>query len=111
MRPRRWRAPLAAALAAILLPSTAVAGPAAAAAPARSAAAPSVAPDERALVRVELPTEALFDELVAAGADIATRPRADGNRVRVDLVLTGAELAGLTARGARHRRGLMAPPC
>jgi hypothetical protein len=100
MRPRRWRAPLAAALAAILVPSAAVAGPAAAAVPA-PAAAPSVGPAERALVRVELPTEAMFDELVAAGADIATRPRADGSRVRVDLVLTGAELAALTARGAR----------
>jgi len=101
MRPRRWRAPLAAALAAILVPSAAVAGPAAAAVPAPAAAAPSVGPAERALVRVELPTEAMFDELVTAGADIATRPRADGSRVRVDLVLTGAELAALTARGAR----------
>jgi hypothetical protein len=60
-----------------------------------------VAPAELALVRVELPSEAMFDELVAAGADIATRPRGDGTRVRVDVVLTGAQLAALTARGAR----------
>ena len=94
----RWRAPLAAALAAILVSSAAVAGPAAAA---PTVAPPAVAAAEQALVRVELPNEAMFDELVASGADIATRPRADGNRVRVDVVLTGAQLAALTARGAR----------
>jgi hypothetical protein len=103
MTPRRWRAPLTVALAAILVPSVATAGPATAspggAAP--TAAAPTVAPAEYALVRVELPSEAMFDELVAAGADIATRPRADGTRVRVDVVLTGEQLAALTARGAR----------
>jgi len=102
MTQRRWRAPLAAVLAAILVPSAAVATPAAAAPAAPvTAAAPAVGPAEQALVRVELPTEAMFDQLVASGADIATRPRVDGNRVRVDVVLTGAELAALTTRGAR----------
>ncbi|GIJ45309.1 hypothetical protein Val02_21950 [Virgisporangium aliadipatigenens] len=65
------------------------------------AAPPAVAAQETALVRVQLPDEAMYDALVAAGADIATRPRADGTRVVVDLVLTGADLAALTARGAR----------
>jgi len=65
------------------------------------AAPPAVAPEETALVRVQLPSEAMYDELVAAGADIATRPRADGSRVVVDLVLTGGDLAALQARGAQ----------
>ena len=66
-------------------------------APTASAAAQ---PDELALVRVALPDEAMFDELVASGADIAARPRTDDGRVLVDLVLTGSQLDALTARGA-----------
>jgi hypothetical protein len=66
-----------------------------------TAAPPSAVADELALVRVELPDQAMFDELVAGGADIATRPRFDDGRLLVDLVLTGSELDALTARGAR----------
>lgn len=62
---------------------------------------PAVASGELALVRVQLPNEAMFDELVARGADIATRPRLDGGQVLVDLVLTGSQLDALTARGAK----------
>jgi hypothetical protein len=66
-----------------------------------SAAPPVVAAGELALVRVQLPSEAMFDELVASGADIAARPRMDDGRLLVDLVLTGSQLDGLTARGAK----------
>jgi hypothetical protein len=79
-------------LALVLLLSVLVPSPTASAAP--------VDPDELALVRVALPDEAMFDELVAASADIATRPRVDDGRVLVDLVLTGTQLDALTARGA-----------
>ncbi|MGB3444399.1 MAG: M14 family zinc carboxypeptidase [Actinophytocola sp.] len=60
-------------------------------------AAPSSSADEPALVRVQLPTESMFDELVASGADIAARP----GELLVDLVLTGGQLDALTSRGAR----------
>jgi GNAT superfamily N-acetyltransferase len=43
----------------------------------------------------------MFHELVAGGADIASRPRSTHGEVRADIVLTGAELSALTARGAR----------
>jgi hypothetical protein len=70
--------------------------------PAPSAgAAPAATPDGLALVRVELPDAAMFDELVASGADIAARPRLDDGRLLVDLVVTGSQLDDLTARGAR----------
>ena len=66
-----------------------------------NAAPPPVAAGERALVRVELPSAAMFDELVATGYDIAARPKLDNGQVLADLVLTGAELAALESRGAR----------
>jgi hypothetical protein len=83
------------ATAAVVLLSTVTAGASATAAP------PAVAAGEQALVRVQLPTDAMFDELVAGGADIAARPQLDDGRVLVDLVLTGSQLEALTARGAR----------
>jgi len=83
--------------AAVVLLSTITAGVAATAA----AAPPAVAADEQALVRVELPAEAMFDELVASGADVAARPRVDDGAVLADLVLTGSQLDALVARGAR----------
>lgn len=64
-------------------------------------AAPTTQSEALSLVRVELPNEAMFDELVASGADIAARPRMDDGRVLVDLVVTGSELDALAARGAR----------
>jgi Zinc carboxypeptidase len=62
----------------------------------------SVAADETALVRVQLPDQAMLDELVANGADLAARPRelTDG-ALAVDIVLTGRDLAALVQRGAR----------
>jgi hypothetical protein len=69
--------------------------------PSAAAAAPVVAADELVLVRVQLPDEAMFDELLESGADIATRPRMDDGQLLVDLVLSGSELAELTARGAQ----------
>ena len=66
-----------------------------------SAAPPPIAAADLALVRVQLPTEAMFDELVASGADIAARPRMDDGRLLVDLVLTGSQLDALHARGAK----------
>ena len=94
---RRWAATLAAAvLTAGLLTH-----------PGISAAAPAADPvvdlatDEAALVRFRLPDEAMFQELVAEGADIATRPRSAPGQVLADIVVTGAQLAALTARGAQ----------
>jgi hypothetical protein len=53
------------------------------------------------LVRVQVPDEAMFDELVASGADIATRSRTDDGRLLVDLVVTGSQLDTLASRGAQ----------
>ncbi|HEX6356501.1 M14 family zinc carboxypeptidase [Actinophytocola sp.] len=66
-----------------------------------AAAAPAVDADELVLARVQLPNETMFDELLANGADIATRPRMDDGQLLVDLVLSGSELDALTARGAQ----------
>jgi hypothetical protein len=66
-----------------------------------TAGAAPTEPDELTLVRVELPDAAMFDELVASGADIAARPRFDDGRMLVDLVVSDSELSALTARGAR----------
>lgn len=79
------------ATAAVLLLSTVTAG-----VPTGAAAAPESS-DELALVRVQLPTESMFDELVASGVDVAARP----DRLVADLVLTGRQLDELTARGVR----------
>jgi len=83
------------ATAAVVLLSTITAGATATAAP------PAVAAGEQALVRVHLPTDAMFDELVASGADVAARPRVDDGTMLVDLVVTGSQLDALVARGAR----------
>ncbi|GIF75090.1 M14 family zinc carboxypeptidase [Asanoa siamensis] len=66
------------------------------------AAGPTVklAAGETALVRFRLPDEAMLRDLVASGADVAARPRTTLGQVQVDLVVTGAELDALTARGA-----------
>lgn len=79
------------ATATLLVLSTVTAG-----VPATAAPAPPTT-GELALVRVQLPAESMFDELVASGADIAARP----DRLLVDLVLTGNQLDALTARGAK----------
>ncbi|GAB1513953.1 M14 family zinc carboxypeptidase [Actinophytocola sp. KF-1] len=78
------------ATAAVLVLSTVSAGFSATAAPAPATA------EGLALVRVQLPAESMFDELVASGADIAARP----GKLIVDLVVTPGELDALTARGA-----------
>jgi hypothetical protein len=79
------------ATAAVLLLSTVTAGVS------TNAAAAPESSDELALVRVQLPTESMFDELVANGFDVAARP----DRLVADLVLTGRQLDELTARGVR----------
>jgi hypothetical protein len=101
MAHRRWRATLTVALAATVVSvgANAGSGPASAAPPLPAAVA--LAAGETALVRVELPTEDMFHELVSGGADIANRPRAAIDEVMVDLVVSGQELADLVARGAR----------
>jgi hypothetical protein len=81
------------ATAAVLLVSTVTAGLSNTA----TAAPAAVATEELALVRVQLPSESMFDELVASGVDIAARP----DRLLADLVVTGSELDALTARGVR----------
>jgi hypothetical protein len=42
----------------------------------------------------------MLRDLVASGADVAARPRTTLGQVQVDLVVTGQEMAALTARGA-----------
>ncbi|WP_109474323.1 M14 family zinc carboxypeptidase [Ornithinimicrobium cavernae] len=60
--------------------------------------------DERALLRLELPDRAALEQLVRDGADVAavpaTSPDTRGDRVLVDLVLSGRELEALEAEGA-----------
>jgi hypothetical protein len=96
----RWSAATAAAL--VLTAAALSQSQPGSAAPQSPAAAPvALAAGETGLVRVELTRQAQFDQLVAAGADIANRPRSsDDGRLLVDLVLTGEQLAALTADGA-----------
>jgi hypothetical protein len=100
MSSRRWAATVAAAVLTAGLLTQPVAG--AAAPPPAPAAGPGItlAAGETALVRFRLPDEAAYRQLVAAGADIATRPRTTPGQVMADIVVTGAQLAALTARGA-----------
>ncbi|RSM88701.1 peptidase M14 [Kibdelosporangium aridum] len=67
------------------------------------------AADELSLVRVQLPTEAMFDELLASGADIAARPRMDDGSLLVDLVLNDGQLDALIARGAKTVQVIQGP--
>ncbi|MEE6307925.1 M14 family zinc carboxypeptidase [Plantactinospora veratri] len=64
----------------------------------------TLAADETALVRVQLRDEAQFRQLLAEGADIANRPRQRDGHLLADLVLTGRQLAALTATGAVARQ-------
>ncbi|WBB66864.1 M14 family zinc carboxypeptidase [Micromonospora sp. WMMD812] len=95
--PRRWTA---AATAAILLSAVLSHPGPGAAAPAAAPPTVTLASGESAVVRVQLRDQAQLDQLVAGGADLATRPRSADGRVLADLVLTGAQLAALTAQGA-----------
>ncbi|MEO3819754.1 M14 family zinc carboxypeptidase [Plantactinospora sp. B24E8] len=102
MSPRRWWTATAATL---VLTTTALVAPgASAAAPTAPTTDVTLAPDETALVRVQLRDEAQFRQLLAEGADIANRPRLDDGRVLADLVLTGRQLAALTAQGVLARQ-------
>jgi len=104
MTHRGWRTSLAVALTVMIgaLAGSPVGGPVAAVPVGAIPGNPIIlAAGEVALIRVELPSAAMFHELVAAGADVASRPRAEPGKVLADLVLDGQELAQLTARGAR----------
>ncbi|SBV30084.1 M14 family zinc carboxypeptidase [Micromonospora krabiensis] len=94
---RRWTA---AATAAILVSAVLSHPGPGAAAPAAPRPAVTLSSAETAVVRVQLRDQAQLDRLVAAGADLANRPRSADGRVLADLVLTGAQLAALTAEGA-----------
>ena len=63
-----------------------------------------LAENESALVRLELPDRDALTDLVRDGADVAavpaTSPDTRGDRVLVDLVVTGADLEELRAQGA-----------
>lgn len=90
---RRWAAALAAALLSAGLISH----------PGVSRAAEPVAglaADEAGLVRLRFPTEAMVAELVESGTDVAARPRTTPGQAMADVVVTGAQLDALTARGA-----------
>ncbi len=65
------------------------------------AASIRLASGEVALVRLRLPSESMLDGLAAGGADIAAQGRTPDGALVADLVLTGSELDGLVARGAR----------
>ncbi|MFJ6152791.1 M14 family zinc carboxypeptidase [Micromonospora profundi] len=93
---RRWTA---AATTAILI-SAALSHPGPATAAPTAPAPITLTTTETALVRVQLRDQAQLDRLVASGADLANRPRARDGRILADLVLTGAQLADLTAQGA-----------
>jgi hypothetical protein len=97
MRHAPWRGSLAAAAVTTLVVSM-LGGQPALGAP---ATASPLAAGETALIRVELPNEDMITELIAAGADLANRPRSSAGKVRVDLVLDDRQLAELIARGAR----------
>lgn len=99
-------------LVSVLAAAALVAGPLAVASPgdgdppgsAADAETLELSGSEQALVRLELPDRAALEELVHGGADIAavpaTSPETRGDRVLVDLVLTGPELEELQAQGA-----------
>ncbi|MCE7003049.1 hypothetical protein LWC34_09445 [Kibdelosporangium philippinense] len=74
-----------------------------------AAAEPAVPSDELALVRVQLPNEAMFDDLLASGADIAAKPRRDDGTILVDLVVAGSQLDALTTRGAKTIQVIQRP--
>ena len=98
MSTRRWAATAAAAVLTVGLlthPGAGVAAP-----PDTPAATVTLAADETALVRFRLPDEAAFRNLVAAGADIAARPRTSPGQVLADVVVTADQLAAMQARGA-----------
>ncbi|NLG21872.1 MAG: hypothetical protein GX555_10665 [Actinomycetales bacterium] len=101
------RRTLATALSAALL----IAGPVAVAAPGDgdppggpASGSIELSDSQTALLRLQLPDRAALERLVEAGADIAgipaTSPESRGDRVLVDVVLTGAELEQLRGQGA-----------
>ncbi|MEU6202363.1 M14 family zinc carboxypeptidase [Micromonospora musae] len=96
--PRRW----AAAATAAILVSVVLSHPGSGTAAPAPATPPRVAlaDEETALVRVQLRDQAQLDQLVARGADLANRPRSADGRILADMVLTGVQLAELTAQGA-----------
>ncbi|MEV4703363.1 M14 family zinc carboxypeptidase [Actinoplanes sp. NPDC049316] len=92
------------AAAVVFTVATALVPPAANAAPAPppapAAAAVRLAAGEHGLVRFRLPGEAALQRLVAAGADLAARPRTVPGAVLADVVVDDRQLAALTADGA-----------
>ncbi|MEV4499940.1 M14 family zinc carboxypeptidase [Micromonospora arborensis] len=94
---RRWTA---AATTAILFSAVLSHPGPGSAAPADPATPITLSATETALVRVQLRDQAQLDRLVAAGTDLANRPRTRDGRILADLVLTGAQLAELTSQGA-----------
>ncbi|PYC64718.1 peptidase M14 [Micromonospora arborensis] len=94
---RRWTA---AATTAILFSAVLSHPGPGSAAPADPATPVTLSATETALVRVQLRDQAQLDRLVAAGTDLANRPRTRDGRILADLVLTGAQLAELTSQGA-----------
>jgi hypothetical protein len=93
---RRWAATMAAAV----LTTTLLTHPAMSTAAPPGAPAVTLAAGQTGLIRFRLPNEAMFNQLVAEGADIAARPRTEPGQVLADLVVTGDQLAALKARGA-----------
>ncbi|GAA0485861.1 hypothetical protein Ade02nite_09480 [Paractinoplanes deccanensis] len=87
----RWVA-VAAALALIVTPLPAQASP-----PPNPL---TLAAGEPALIRFRLPDEAMLQRLVAAGEDLAARPRTQDGAVLVDIVVDDKRLAALTEQGA-----------
>jgi hypothetical protein len=93
---RRWAATVAAAV----LVSALLTHPGASAAAPAAGPAVALAAGQTGLVRFRLPSEAMFQQLIATGADVAARPRDTPGQVMADVVVSGAQLAAMTARGA-----------
>jgi hypothetical protein len=93
---RRWAATVAAAV----LVSALLTHPGASAAAPAAGPAVTLAAGQTGLVRFRLPSEAMFQQLIATGADVAARPRDTPGQVMADVVVSGAQLAAMTAQGA-----------
>ena len=65
-----------------------------------SAAPPTVADGGLALVRLQLPTEEMAQQLIDSGADVTARPNSADGRVLIDLVVSDRQLGDLLGQGA-----------
>lgn len=89
------------AVVSVVLAATTAPGSAAPPAPRTNPTGPTLAAGQTALVRLQLPDRAQVDKLVRSGADLTAGRAIHGGGFLVDGVLTGTQVAKLTAHGAR----------